>query len=68
MPQTAIGYFDLFVAAAERSRKPHYVMTSRPGIMDRSLVAYLRERGIAVVSGLREGLGAIDRLARNQGG
>ena len=67
VPETARGYFDLFIAAAERSRKPHYVLTSRPGIMDRSLVAYLRKRGIAVVSGLREGLGAIDRLARNAG-
>jgi acyl-CoA synthetase (NDP forming) len=68
VPQTAIGYFDLFIAAAERSAKPHYVMTSRPGVMDRSLAAYLREHGIAVVSGLREGLAAIDRLARHQGG
>jgi acyl-CoA synthetase (NDP forming) len=65
VPQTALGFFDLFIAAAERSQKPHYLMTSRPGVMDRSLVAYLRERGIAVVSGLREGLGAIDRVARN---
>jgi acetate---CoA ligase (ADP-forming) len=68
VPQTAKGFFDLLVAAANSSAKPHYVMTSRPGIMDRSLVAYLRQRGIAVVSGLREGLAAIDRLARHQGG
>ena len=47
VPETARGYFDLFVAAAERSSKPHYVLTSRPGVMDRSLVTYLRERGIA---------------------
>jgi len=32
--------------------------------MDRALVAQLREHGIAVVVGLREGLSAIDRLAR----
>jgi len=35
--------------------------------MDRALVAQLRDRGIAVVGGLREGLSAIDRLARLTG-
>jgi acetate---CoA ligase (ADP-forming) len=64
-PGTALAYLDLFIQAAERSAKPHYLMTTRPGIMDRTLVAYLREHGIATVSGIREGLGAIDRLARN---
>ena len=57
-------YLDLFAEAAGRSRKPHYLLHTRPGIMDRQLVAYLRARGIAVVGGLREGLSAIDRLAR----
>jgi hypothetical protein len=33
-------------------------------VIDRGLVAQLREQGIAVVGGLREGLAAIDRLAR----
>jgi hypothetical protein len=33
--------------------------------MNREQVAHLREAGIAVVGGFREGLGAIDRLARN---
>jgi hypothetical protein len=32
--------------------------------MDRGFVAYLREQGVATVGGFREGLGAIDRLAR----
>ncbi len=35
--------------------------------MDRALVAYLREHGVAVVGGIREGLVAIDRFARNAG-
>ena len=63
-PETARGYLDLLIRAAERSRKPHYLLHSHPGVMDRTLVAYLREHGIAVLGGLREGLGAIDRLAR----
>jgi hypothetical protein len=32
--------------------------------MDRAIVEQLRAHGIAVVGGLREGLTAIDRLAR----
>jgi acyl-CoA synthetase (NDP forming) len=66
-PETARNYFDLLIRAAERSHKPHYLLQTRPGVMDRTLVAYLRARGIAVVGGIREGLGAIGRLARNTG-
>ena len=66
-PETARNYFDLLIRAAEHSHKPHYLLHTRPGVMDRTLVAYLRARGIAVVSGIREGLGAIDGLARNTG-
>ena len=63
-PDLVRTYLDLFTEAAGRSRKPHYLLHTRPGIMDRQLVAQLRARGIAVVGGLREGLSAIDRLAR----
>ena len=63
-PELVRTYIDLFTRAAAQSRKPHYLLHSRPGVMDRVLVAQLRERGIAVVGGLREGLSAIDRLAR----
>jgi acetate---CoA ligase (ADP-forming) len=65
VPQTARSFLELFVQGAESSSKPHYLLTTRPGLMDRTLVAYLREHGVAVVGGLREGLGAIDRLARH---
>jgi acyl-CoA synthetase (NDP forming) len=62
-PDLAHRYIDLFVAAAAQSLKPHYLLLTRPGVMDRALTARLRAAGIAVVGGLREGLGAIDRLA-----
>ena len=64
-PETARSYIDMFAAAARRSAKPHYLLTTRPGIMDRVLVGVLREHGAAAVGGFREGLMAIDRLARN---
>jgi len=62
-PELVRTYIELFTRAAAQSRKPHYLLHSRPGVIDRALVAQLRERGIAVVGGLREGLSAIDRLA-----
>jgi acetate---CoA ligase (ADP-forming) len=64
-PQTARLYIDMFAAAARESAKPHYLLSTRPGVMDRALVAALREHGVAAVGGIREGLMAIDRLAGN---
>ena len=63
-PELARTYLDLFAAAAARSAKPHYLLHTRPGVMDRTQIAHLRTQRIPVVSGLREGLTAIDRIAR----
>jgi acetate---CoA ligase (ADP-forming) len=63
-PNLAPAYLDLFAAAAARSAKPHFLLHTRPGVMDRVQVAHLRALGVPVVGGLREGLTAIDRLAR----
>jgi acyl-CoA synthetase (NDP forming) len=62
-PETARSYIEIFARAAEHSQKPHYLLTTRPGVMDRGLVAYLREHGVGIVGGLGEGLTAISRLA-----
>ena len=64
MPELPWSYLELFVRAAERSGKPHYLLHTRPGVMNREQVAYLRAANIPVVGGIREGLAAIDRLAR----
>jgi acyl-CoA synthetase (NDP forming) len=63
-PDLARTYLDLFAAAAAKSKKPHFLLGTRPGVMDSTQVAQLRARGIPAVGGLREGLAAIDRLAR----
>jgi len=63
-PEVGWAYLELFERAAASSGKPHYLLHTRPGLMNREQVAHLRKAGIAVVGGLREGLGAIDRLAR----
>jgi acyl-CoA synthetase (NDP forming) len=64
MPELPWSYLELFVRSADNSRKPHYLLHTRPGVMNREQVAYLRAANIAVVGGIREGLAAIDRLAR----
>jgi len=64
MPELPWSYLELFVRAAASSSKPHYLLHTRPGVMNREQVAYLRAAGIPVVGGLREGLAAIDQLAR----
>jgi acyl-CoA synthetase (NDP forming) len=66
-PGLVESYLELFTKAAAESKKPHYLLHTRPGIMDRAVAAQLRAHGIAVVGGLREGLSAIDRLARLAG-
>lgn len=63
-PETALSYLKQFARAAAASDKPHYLLHTRHGANDPVHVACLREAGIPIVSGIREGLGAIDKLAR----
>ncbi len=64
MPERLLAYARLVAEGAARSPKPFYYMTTRPGIFRRDVLAFLRERSIPIVGGTRQGLGAIDRLAR----
>jgi acyl-CoA synthetase (NDP forming) len=59
-----LEYARLLAAGAEGSAKPFYFMTMRSGVFRRDQADFLRERGIALIGGTRQGLGAIDRLAR----
>ena len=63
-PERLMAYARLLAEGAAESPKPFYYMTTRSGIFRRDVLAFLRERGIAVIGGTRQGLGAIDRLAR----
>jgi acyl-CoA synthetase (NDP forming) len=47
-----------------KSRKPYYLMSSRPGYMNSLQVKALREAGLVQIGGTRQGLGAVDRVAR----
>jgi acyl-CoA synthetase (NDP forming) len=57
-------YARVFAEAAKKSTKPHFFLTMRPGIMNSDQVRILAEAGVAVIGGTRQGLGAVDRLAR----
>jgi acyl-CoA synthetase (NDP forming) len=57
-------YARLFAEAAAKSTKPHYFMTMRPGVMHSGQLRILKDAGVAVIGGSRQGLGAIERLAR----
>ena len=60
MPEIPLSYIELFVRAAASSSRPHYLLHTRAGIINREQVAYLRAAGIPVIGGIREGLAAID--------
>jgi acyl-CoA synthetase (NDP forming) len=57
-------YTRILIEAAQASSKPHYAMNTRPGLMLREQIDLLRKHGIAMIGGSRQGLGAIDKLAR----
>jgi acyl-CoA synthetase (NDP forming) len=63
-PERLMAYARLLAEGVAESPKPFYYMTTRSGIFRRDVLAFLRERGIPVIGGTRQGLGAIDRLAR----
>ncbi len=64
LPDRLLEYVRFLAEAASLNDKPHYLMNTRPGVMNRSQVELLRRHGIPVIGGIRQGLSAIDRLAR----
>jgi acyl-CoA synthetase (NDP forming) len=61
--EQALDYMKLVVEAAKTSKKPHFVMGTRPGVFMKTQVDYLRKNGMMYIGGARQGLGALDRLA-----
>ncbi len=59
-----LEYARLLATGAKASTKPFYFMTMRSGVFRRDQSDFLREHGIALIGGTRQGLGAVDRLAR----
>ena len=62
-PDRLLAYARILAEGAAHSTKPFYYMTTRSGIFRKDVLAFLREHGIPLIGGTRQGLGAIDRLA-----
>jgi acyl-CoA synthetase (NDP forming) len=63
MPDRLMAYVQMLAEGAAKSDKPHYMLNMRPGLMYTPQVTYLREQGIPVIGGSRQGLRAIGLLA-----
>ncbi|HKZ08759.1 MAG TPA: acetate--CoA ligase family protein [Methylomirabilota bacterium] len=63
-PERFMTYARILVEGAKASTKPFYLMGTRSGIFRRDQHELLSAEGIAMVGGTRQGLRAIDRLAR----
>jgi acetate---CoA ligase (ADP-forming) len=64
-PERFMTYARMLGEAARTSAKPFYLMGTRPGIFRHDQHEYLSTLGIAMIGGTRQGLRAIDRLARS---
>ena len=62
-PERLMAYARILADGAAESPKPFYYMTTRPGIFRMDVFEFLRERGIPLIGGTRQGLGAINRIA-----
>jgi acyl-CoA synthetase (NDP forming) len=60
----AMSYARVLADAADRSRKPHYMLGMRAGLLQREPVEFLRGHGVPVLGGARQGLAAIARLGK----
>ena len=63
-PRRVLETVTMLAKAAEGSSKPYYLMSSRAGVMNAQQAKALREAGLVQIGGTRQGLGAIDRVAR----
>jgi acyl-CoA synthetase (NDP forming) len=63
-PERFMTYASMLLEGAKGSAKPFYLMGTRPGIFRRDQHELLSAQGIAMIGGTRQGLRAIDRLAR----
>jgi acetate---CoA ligase (ADP-forming) len=54
----------MLTTAAGKSEKPYYLLSTRSGVMNRRQVDAMREAGLVVIGGTRQGLAALDHMGR----
>ncbi len=63
-PARVLENVKMLAEALQKSSKPYYLMSSRPGLMNSQQAKALREQGLVQIGGTRQGLGALDRVGR----
>jgi acyl-CoA synthetase (NDP forming) len=63
-PSRVFENVDMLTKAACASEKPYYLMSTRSGVMNRKQIDGMRDAGLVVIGGTRQGLGALDRIGR----
>ena len=63
-PARVLDNVTMIAEAARQSEKPHYLMSTRFGLMNMRQVDALQADGLVMIGGTRQGLGAIDRVGR----
>ena len=63
-PSRVFENVDMLTKAAAKSEKPYYLMSTRSGVMNRKQIDGMRDAGLVVIGGTRQGLGALDRIGR----
>ena len=63
-PMVPTQYTQYLAETARRTAKPCYFMNTRPGLFRQEFADTLRLAGVPTIGGARQGLGAVDRLAR----
>jgi len=63
-PMVPTQYTQYLAETAQRTTKPCYFMNTRPGLFRQEFADALRAVGVPTIGGARQGLGAVDRLAR----
>jgi acyl-CoA synthetase (NDP forming) len=63
-PGRVLENVKILAEASKGSRKPYYLMSSRPGLMNTQQAKAMRDAGLVQIGGTRQGLGALDRVGR----
>jgi acyl-CoA synthetase (NDP forming) len=63
-PSRVFENVEILAKAASASSKPYYLLSTRSGVMNRKQIDAMRESGMVVIGGTRQGLCAVDRVGR----
>jgi acetate---CoA ligase (ADP-forming) len=63
-PNRVLENVAMLTTAARPSKKPYYLLSTRAGVMNRKQIDGMRQEGLVVIGGTRQGLAALDKMGR----